>query len=126
MTAAKMPEEAAGTTTLYVVCQRVLPSAAEPNRSSLGTACSASSEIETIVGRASTPTMMPAANAVRPVSTSKVSLTHGTRRARPMRPSTTEGIAAMNSTTDLLISLNRGRCELGDEDGGHHAQRART
>ncbi len=68
MTAAKMPLDAAGTTTLYVVCQWVLPSASEPCRIAAGTLCSASSEIEMIVGSVMMPTTMPAVSAVRPDS----------------------------------------------------------
>ena len=51
ITAAIIPEEAAGITTFHIVCHLVAPRAREAILYSLGTEVIASSEIEIIVGR---------------------------------------------------------------------------
>ncbi len=107
ITAAKMPLAAAGSTMRYVVCQRELPSAREPWRISSGTACSASSEIETIVGRQRIPTTRPAVNPVRPLERWNNSRIGWTSSTMPMSPKTTEGMAAMNSMMDFPTSRIR-------------------
>ncbi len=58
--AAATPDSAAGSTTRRVVCMRLAPIANEPCRSERGTAESASSESEAMVGMIMTPSTIPA------------------------------------------------------------------
>ncbi len=59
MNARRMPEKAAGTTTVSAVCMRVAPSAYAPSRRPLGTLCIASSASDETSGRIMMPITMP-------------------------------------------------------------------
>ena len=64
ITAAEIPEIAAGIMTLYMVCHLVAPSASEPCFRVLGTELIASSDMVTIVGSAIIPSIMEPVSAV--------------------------------------------------------------
>ena len=68
-----------------------------------GTALMASSEMLMIVGRAMKASMIDPARAVSPVGRPKTFLRNGTRIVMPMKPRTTEGMAARTSTQDFRI-----------------------
>ena len=84
--AAAMPEMAAGTMTLLIVCHRVAPIASEPSLNSRGTALMASSETLIIVGRAMIPRRIEAASHVSPVGISKVTRMKSVSTIRPKNP----------------------------------------
>ena len=107
MMAAVIPEMAAGTTTRTIVCHFVAPSAREPSRNSRGTAESASSETEMIVGSDMIPSRMEPASTHSPEGTANVTRIHSTSTSRPKNPKTTEGMPARSSITGLIAALTR-------------------
>ncbi len=69
MTAAEMPENAAGMEMLFIVCHSVAPMATEPSPIDWGTRSVCPRETETTVGSAITPTTIPDDEVARPVTT---------------------------------------------------------
>ena len=84
--AATIPERAAGTTTREIVCHWVAPMARELSRSARGTACSASSETETIVGMAMKASRTDPRAANCPIGRSNVFASHGPEHQQADKP----------------------------------------
>ncbi len=105
MTAASIPGRAAYATMRHVVCHFVAPMAIAASRYWRGTAVIASSAIETIVGIAIKASVIAPDNAVRPVGRLNIVLINGPSVIIPIKPITTEGIAARSSTPAFIISL---------------------
>jgi len=101
--AVRIPDFAAGTVTVQIVCQRVTPNASDACRYVSGTLFSASSEIDTIVGMAIPPSNNEPVKAVNPVGKFKTSRINGDTTSIPRKPRTTLGSPANNSTSGFKI-----------------------
>jgi hypothetical protein len=75
-----MPENAEGTTTRKMVDTCPPPSAQPASRSDEGTACSASSESEAMIGSTITPITSPGASALKPPSPGTTRCNSGVRK----------------------------------------------
>ena len=122
-TAVRTPVRADGMSTWRIVCQRVVPRASDPVRSSCGTARKASYETLVIVGtimidRTSEPAsqekpvrkpgtvkMVPTNGRPREISALKVEARNGTRIVMPSQPHTTLGIPTKISRAGWTIDL---------------------
>ncbi|OPZ84530.1 MAG: hypothetical protein BWY76_01807 [bacterium ADurb.Bin429] len=102
--AATSPDPAAGRMAWRMVESRLAPSASEPSRYVRGTAVMASSAMEMMVGSIISASSSTAVSAHRPVVRRKVSRTQLLSSAYPMKPMTTEGMAASSSTVGFMIS----------------------
>ena len=60
-----------------------------------------------MIGAAISPRMTPALSTLSPIGTSKISMISGFITESPMKPHTTEGIAASSSTATLSASRVR-------------------
>ena len=107
MTAATMPGRAARATMRQVVCHWVAPMAMAASRYWRGTAVMASSAMETMVGMAMKARVTDPVRAVSPVGMWKTFLIQGPRVIMPMKPMTTEGMAASSSMPAFRTSLSR-------------------
>ncbi len=96
-----MPGAAGASTTRRIVCHRVAPSAREPSRSPCGTCRSASSVVRMIVGRIISPSV------TRPASSETPKLRKRTRKVKPKRPKTIEGVPFSRSTAFRMTYVSR-------------------
>ena len=103
-TAAEIPEAAAGRRTQNIVWVRVAPSPKDASRKSFGTAESASSDTETIVGSAIIPRITEAAAHEKPLGISSVFCRKLHKTSIPKNPYTTDGIPARSSTAGFTAS----------------------
>ena len=109
MSAATMPDRAAGKTIRSDTCSFVAPMPKAPSRSAAGTADIASSATEAIVGRTRKPMMMPAASALNwltpmPRPSRRIS---GVKKVSAKKPKTIVGTPASVSRTGFTILRTR-------------------
>lgn len=103
ITAVPMPDSAEGITTRISVSHRVAPRASDASRSVRGTANSASSATEQMVGTLMNASMSAAFSRLSPVSAPNQSCRKGATMTMPKKPMTTEGNAASSSTNGLTM-----------------------
>src|SRR3989338_3010397 len=103
--AATMPDKAAGSKVILIICHFVAPKAKLASLNSLGNEVKTSSEILIMVGRTIIPTMMEEVKALSPLLNPKILVTNGERNNIPINPNTTDGMPAIISMAGFIVSL---------------------
>jgi len=107
ITAATIPDLAAGRITFRIVCHRVAPSARDACLYVSGTAAIASADMLIIWGSDMIASIIEPARMLKP-NPPALSLINGTSRTSPKNPSTTEGMPTSSSIPRLIITCAQG------------------